>query len=136
MRIKLAATMGETYRDLKVWQSAVALAVDVYRLTKGFAREEIYGLSSQMRRSAVSIASNIAEGKGRFSQRELLQFLFRARGSLLELQTQIPIGFDLGYLDESGHKTTIALASETGRLLNGLIKAFQNNVESSEKLAI
>jgi four helix bundle protein len=135
MRIKLAATMGETYRDLKVWQSAVALAVDAYRLTKGFPREEIYGLSSQMRRSAVSIASNIAEGKGRFSQRELLQFL-RARGSLLELQTQITIGFDLGYLDESGHKTTIALASETGRLLNGLIKAFQNNVESSEKLAI
>ena len=89
-----------------------------------------------MRRSAVSIASNIAEGKGRFSQKELLQFLFHARGSLLELQTQITIAFELRYLDESGHKTITALASETGRLLNGLIKVFQNNREHSEKLAV
>jgi four helix bundle protein len=74
--------MSESYRDLKAWQSAVELALNVYRATQSFPKEEVYGLSSQMRRAAVSIASNIAEGKGRRSQKELLQFLFRARGSL------------------------------------------------------
>jgi len=128
--------VGESYRDLKAWQSAVALALNVYRVTKDFPREEVYGLSSQMRRSAVSAASNIAEGKGRFSQKELLQFLFRARGSLLELETQVEIASELCYLDESTMKGIMAKASESGRLLNGLIKVFQNNIEIGEKLAV
>jgi len=89
-----------------------------------------------MRRSAVSVASNIAEGKGRFSQKELLQFLFRARGSLLELETQIVIASELEYLDKPALGTVTESASKTGRLLNGLIKAFQNNVEIGEKLAM
>jgi four helix bundle protein len=99
--LQLHVVMGRNYRDLKAWRLAVELALTVYRATKNFLREETYGLSSQMRRSAVSIASNIAEGKGRFSQRELLQFLFRARGSLLELETQITIASGLKYWDKA-----------------------------------
>jgi four helix bundle protein len=87
----------ETYKDLKVWRRAMDLVVDVYRCTASFPKPELYGLTSQMRRSAVSVPSNIAECKGRFSRKELVQFLFRARGSLLELETQITIGQELGY---------------------------------------
>ncbi len=81
--------MRNSYRDLRTWQQAVDLAIDVYRLTKSFPREEVYGLTIQLRRAAVSVASNIAEGKGRSSDREFVQFLHHARGSLLEVETQI-----------------------------------------------
>ena len=83
--------MSSSHKDLIVWQRAMQLVVDVYRSTKSFPREETYGLISQMRRAAVSIPSNIAEGKGRYSRKELSQFLLNARGSLLELETQIEI---------------------------------------------
>ena len=74
--------MSSSHKDLIVWQRAMQLVVDVYRATKAFPREETYGLISQMRRAAVSIPSNIAEGKGRYSRKELSQFLLNARGSL------------------------------------------------------
>ncbi len=96
--------MQGTYEDMKVWRRAMDLVLEVYRSTSSFPRQEIYGLTSQMRRAAVSVPSNIAEGKGRFSRKELLQFLFHARGSLLELQTQITIGRELGFLASSGGK--------------------------------
>jgi len=83
--------MSSSHKDLIVWQRAMQLVVDVYRSTKSFPREETHGLISQMRRAAVSIPSNIAEGKGRYSRKELSQFLLNARGSLLELETQIEI---------------------------------------------
>ncbi len=79
-----------------------------------------------MRRAAVSVPSNIAEGKGRFSRKELLQFLFHARGSLLELQTQITIGRELGFLAAAEGQKLTNLASEVGRLLNGLVNRFQD----------
>jgi four helix bundle protein len=79
-----------------------------------------------MRRAAVSVPSNIAEGKGRFSRKELLQFLFHARGSLLELQTQITIGRELGFLAPAEGKKLTDLAAEVGRLLNGLVNRFQD----------
>jgi four helix bundle protein len=82
-----------------------------------------------MRRAAVSVPSNIAEGKGRFSRKELLQFLFHARGSLLELQTQITIGCELGFLGAAEGKKLADLAAEVGRLLNGLVNRFQSPVE-------
>jgi four helix bundle protein len=118
--------VSESYRDLKVWQSAVALALEIYRATKSFPADEIYVLSSQMRRAAVSIASNIAEGKGRSSRKELLQFLFRARGSMLELETQITIASELKYFNEPTGRNVAARASETARMLNGLIRAFED----------
>jgi four helix bundle protein len=119
-----------TYEDLKVWRRAMDLVVCVYRCTSSFPKQEIYGLTSQMRRSAVSVPSNIAEGKGRYSRKELLQFLFHARGSLLELRTQITIARELGFVnDVEGQKLTDH-AGEVGRLLNGLINRFQSPLES------
>jgi four helix bundle protein len=118
--------MQGTYEDLKVWRCAMALVLEIYRSTSSFPRQEVYGLTSQMRRSAVSVPSNIAEGKGRFSHKELLQFLFHARGSLLELQTQITIARELEYLSAAQGKNLTEMAAEVGRLLNGLINRFQD----------
>jgi four helix bundle protein len=81
--------MADAYRDLIAWRKATQLAVEIYRVTQKFPKDELYGLTSQMRRAAVSVASNIAEGKGRYSRKEFAQFLYRARGSLLELETQL-----------------------------------------------
>jgi four helix bundle protein len=101
------------------------LVREVYQCTARFPKQETYGLTNQMRRAAVSVPSNIAEGKGRFSRKELLQFLFHARGSLLELRTQITIAGELGFLDASDEGKLTDHASEVGRLLNGLINRFQ-----------
>ncbi len=117
--------MSGSYRDLIAWQKAKSLALDVYRCTRRFPKDEIYGLSSQMRRAAVSVPSNIAEGKGRYSRKEFLQFLYHARGSLLELQTQLSIARDLDYLDLSAFKSMESRTEELGRILNGLITRFQ-----------
>lgn len=89
--------MANTYRDLLAWQKAKALAVDVYRATEGFPKSELFGLTSQMRRAAVSVASNIAEGQGRGSKPDFAKFLCMARGSLLELETQLEISHELGF---------------------------------------
>jgi four helix bundle protein len=93
--------MVQSYRDLVAWQKAMELVTKIYRVTKKFPKEEIFGLVSQIRRSAVSIPSNIAEGKGRLSKREFRQFLGNARGSLAELETQILIAQNLNYLNEA-----------------------------------
>lgn len=114
-----------TYEDLKVWRLAMDLVLQVYRCTAMFPKQEVYGLTSQMRRAAVSIPSNIAEGKGRYSRKELLQFLFHARGSLLELRTQITIARELRFLCTSDADALVTRTSEVGRLLNGLINSFQ-----------
>jgi four helix bundle protein len=121
--------MPENYRDLIAWQKAKGLALDVYRCTRQFPKDEIYGLSSQMRRAAVSIPSNIAEGKGRHSQKEYLHFLYLARGSLLELQTQISIARDLDYIDLTAFDRLESETDELGRILNGLINRFQSSVQ-------
>src|ERR1700682_2626953 len=90
--------MSGSYRDLRVWQNAMDLVVGVYHETQKFPREELYGPTTQMRRAAVSIPSNIAEGKGRSTDRDRALFFCQARGSLLELETQILIGQRLAYL--------------------------------------
>ncbi len=101
-----------SYRDLVVWQKAIALVTDVYRCTRTFPKEEIYGLSAQLRRAAVSVPSNIAEGQGRVSTGEFRQFLGHARGSLLEVETQLEIARNLEYL--SLQDCTILLRSARG----------------------
>ena len=108
-----------------MWRRAMDLVLRVYEYTRTFPREETYGLTSQMRRCAVSVPSNIAEGKGRYSRKELVQFLFRARGSLLELRTQITIARELRLLPEVQGQELADLAGEVGRLLNGLIDRFE-----------
>jgi four helix bundle protein len=113
--------MGKSFHDLLVWQRAIELTTDVYRLTEGFPKTEIYGLTSQMRRAAVSVASNIAEGCGRGSKREFTQFLTIARGSNCELQTQLIIAANLNMAQKSRIAATEALSHEVGRMINGLM---------------
>jgi len=124
--------MSGTYEDLKAWQHAIDLVYATYDATRSFPREEIYGLTNQIRRASVSIASNIAEGKGRASDKELLQFLNRARGSLYELQTQLRIAAHEHYLDLRQSKLLKDKADEVGRVLNGLMKSFRSAVGSLE----
>jgi len=115
----------KSYRDLIVWQRAMELCAATYRATATFPEAERYGLVSQMRRAAVSIPSNIAEGHGRLTTNEYRQFLGIARGSLKELETQILIANDLGYLDKTATDACSALADEVGRMLSTLIAALQ-----------
>jgi four helix bundle protein len=103
------------------------LVEDVYRVTRGFPRDELYGLTAQIRRSAISIPSNIAEGIGRHSDREFSQFLRHARGSILELETQLLIGQRLKYVDDSAAEQLMKQTAEIGRMLNGLLKAFRED---------
>ena len=119
--------MPSSFRDLRVWQEARELTVDIYKGTARFPKHEIYGLSQQMRRAAVSVASNIAEGKGHRSDREFLHFLFHARGSLLELQTQLLIAGDLQYLPERECRELLANAEGVGKALSGLITSLDRS---------
>jgi len=111
-----------SYRDLRIWREAVDLALAIYRATAEFPKHELYGLTSQMRRAAVSISSNIAEGKGHSSDGDFGRFLFHARGSVLELQTQIVIARGLEYLTKEQAAGLTQSTDELGRGLNGLIQ--------------
>jgi four helix bundle protein len=115
--------MADAYRDLIAWRKATQLAVEIYRVTQKFPKDELYGLTSQMRRAAVSVASNIAEGKGHYSRKEFAQFLYRARGSLLELETQLFIARELQYLEPLAFRRMEDRTNELGRILNGLTKS-------------
>ncbi len=117
--------MGCSYRDLIVWQKATAMVTEIYRATRSFPREEVFGLTGQLRRSAVSVASNIAEGQGRLSKGEFRQFLGQARGSLIEMETQIVIAGNLGFLNSQAVAGLMDLSGEVSRLLHGLIKSVQ-----------
>jgi four helix bundle protein len=113
--------MTRYYMDLIGWQKAMDLVTEIYRLTKTLPKEEIFGLTSQLRRAAVSIPSNIAEGQGRISKGEFRVFLGNARGSLSELETQIMIAKNLEYITEIEATSLLEQASEVGRIINGLI---------------
>jgi four helix bundle protein len=117
----------QSFRDLLVWQRSIQLATSIYRLTGDFPREEIYGLTSQMRRAAVSIASNIAEGQGRLSAGEFKQFLGMARGSGFELQTQIEIARSLGMGTATSIDQAESLSLEVTKMINGLLKSLRQN---------
>jgi four helix bundle protein len=117
--------MSHKYKDLIVWQRAKLLATAVYRITDRFPKSELYGLTSQLRRAAVSVASNIAEGQGRLTMGEFLHFLGQSRGSLLELETQLAIAVDLRYLDASEYTKLEDQTYEVQRLLNGLIESLR-----------
>ena len=118
--------MSGSYRDIKAWQKAIELVVEIYFFTRGFPREEVYGLANQLRRAAVSVASNIAEGKGRCTHKEFLLFLHHARGSVFEVETQLTIAGRLGYITQAEVQRIGTLAGEIARMLNGLIKAIKS----------
>jgi four helix bundle protein len=113
--------MVESYRDLKVWQRAIQMTLSVYRLTVAFPKEEVFGLTTQLRRASVSVASNIAEGYGRGSTGEYKQFLGMARGSNLEVQTQLFIAAELGYGNSTLLTEADNLSNEVSRMLNSLL---------------
>lgn len=117
----------QSYQELVGWKKGIALVADVYRLTQRFPKEEMYGLTSQIRRAAVSIPSNIAEGQGRLSRGEFKQFLGHARGSVFEVESQILIARNLGYLNENDAATLLARIAELGRILNGLLKSLDRD---------
>ena len=109
------------FRDLLVWQKWMVLAKAVYLRTAEFPKQEQYGITSQMRRAAVSVPSNIAEGHGRLSDGSLRVFLGQARGSLFELETQVQLACDMKFLQANDAKELLELSSEVGRMLNGLL---------------
>ena len=109
------------YRQLKVWEKAHALALAVYRTTQIFPSEEKYGLAAQLRRASVSVVSNIAEGAGRQSDREQMRFLRIARGSVHELECQLQLSKDLGYIRSGTWSNLDGQAQEISKMINGLI---------------
>ena len=118
--------MLKNYKELKVWQKAYQLCIMIYKITKHFPREEKYGLTSQIRRSAVSVPSNIAEGYGRKTTQEYIQSLYIANGSHCELETQIMLSKDLGYIKPEEVETLQRDIEEVERMLKALIKSLQN----------
>lgn len=110
----------QSYKDLVVWQKGIALAKATYQLTIKFPGEEKFGLVSQMRRAAVSIPSNIAEGQARHTTGEFIQFISHAEGSVAELETQFILSIELGFAKAENAKTAFVLLDEIRRMLNGL----------------
>ena len=113
------------YRDLLVWQRAMDLVVEVYRLSDTFPRDERYGLVQQMRQAAVSVPSNVAEGHGRDHLGDYLHHLSIANGSLMEMETQVMIAGRMAYLSKETEDRALAQAAEVGRMLAGLVRALK-----------
>jgi four helix bundle protein len=123
----------KTYRDLQVWQKSMTLVAEIYKSSKRFPKDEVYGLTSQMRRSAISIPSNMAEGYGRNSTKEYIHFLRIATGSLYELQTQIEISMNLQYLDKGAFDKLYELSREIERMLSSLIRKLSSKPVSVKR---
>ena len=116
----------KSFTELDVWQKSRELVKLVYQLTLLFPKEEIYGLTNQLRRSVVSVPSNIAEGVGRQSDKETIHFLYISKGSLFELEAQLYLSFDLEYILEEQLKEIFEQLSTCKKLLNGFINYFKN----------
>jgi four helix bundle protein len=113
------------YRDLVLWQRAIEMAAEVHRTTLKMPRHEMFGMAAQIRRAAVSVPSNIAEGSGRRTTREFIAFLHIARGSLSELKTQLVLARAVGYLADADLSKSDLLSDEVGRLLNAVIRGLR-----------
>jgi four helix bundle protein len=114
---------SKSYRELIVWQKSMALAQRAYLITRGLPKSEAYGLLTQIRRAAVSVPSNIAEGHGRLTDLQFRHFLGNARGSLYEMETQVELAGNLGFIDKELVKELMAHGGEVARLINGLVSA-------------
>ena len=120
----------QSYRDLKVWQNSMMLVEGCYRLTQGFPKEEVYGLSSQLRRAAISIPANIAEGYGRGSRPTYLHFLKIAQGSLKELETHLLLSYRLGFVSNLLSEPLLDQCDQLGRMLGTMIRKFENEAKT------
>ena len=114
--------MNHNFKELKIWQKSIALTKDIYTITKNFPKEEMFGLTNQIRRCAVSVPSNIAEGCGRDTPKQLINFLNIAMGSLCELETQLLISKELHYIKQQNSKEILNNIDEIGKMINGLRK--------------
>lgn len=114
---------GKNHKELLVWQKAMQLVVDIYNLIRLLPKEETYGLSDQMRRAAISIPYNIAEGNARSSQKDMVHFLYIAQGSRAELETQLELCELIGYISKDRLEPVLMQTQEIGRMLSGLIKS-------------
>jgi four helix bundle protein len=112
----------QSYRDLIVWQKAVRFSVLIYSITDHFPKQEVFGLTSQLRRASISVASNIAEGQKRGTKKDFRHFLHMAYGSGAEIETQLEIGRQIGVLTEENHRKTTDLLVEIMKMLHTLIK--------------
>ena len=121
---------GKNHKELLVWQKAMQLVVDVYNLIRLLPKEETYGLSNQMRRAAISIPSNIAEGNARSSQKDMVHFLYIAQGSRAELETQLELCELIGYISKERLEPVLMQTQEIGRMLSGLIKSTLQQISS------
>ena len=121
-------TKISTYKDLIVWQKSIALVISVYSLTKKFPNDEKFGIVAQINRAIVSIPNNIAEGWGRESSKNYVQFLRIARGSLMEIETLILISKNLDYINEQDYIDLTKQIDEVGKILHGLIKSVQQKI--------
>ena len=115
------------YRKLRAFELADQLALAIYKCTKSFPKEEMFGLTSQLRRAAVSVPSNIVEGCAKSSQADYSRFLEIAYGSVCEVEYQLSLAERLGYLEENNTKEVTSLANETGRVLNGLLRSLKSD---------
>jgi four helix bundle protein len=120
--------MSGSYRDLEAWRKSIDLVFMVYQSTRLFPKEEQYGLVAQLRRAAVSVASNIAEGKGRSTDKEFVMFLHHALGSICEIETQLLITDRLGFLPKEESERLSVASSEIAKMLNGLINAVKRGI--------
>jgi four helix bundle protein len=118
--------MGESFKNLTVWQRAIELTLAIYKLTSSFPDAERYGLTNQLRRASVSVASNIAEGYGRATRGEYVQFLGNARGSISEVETQLVIAKALGFGSRHLINSSEGLCNEVGRMLRALMKSLKS----------
>lgn len=124
--------MSRSYRDLLVWQTAMDLVEDVYRASRDWPKEELYGLTNQVRRAAVSVPANVAEGQGRSNRKEFLHHLSIADGSLHEVETHLLISRRLLYIDDATLEPLLDQTARIGRLLHALIKSLRPSGSTQE----
>ena len=124
----------ETHRDLRVWQQSIDFVLSIYLMTRSLPKEELFGLASQMRRSAVSVPSNIAEGYARGTDKEKIYFLRISSGSMSELETQLTLCLKLGYISQEEYNTTSEKLVSVWKQLNALISVIEKRINSQESV--
>ena len=127
--------MAQDYRDLIVWQKSIELTICIYKMTQSFPKHELYGLTSQIRRASVSIASNIAEGRGRLNLPEFRQFLGMAQGSTYELQTQLLVAKSLDMASPDALSEAESLSNEVSKMLGSFIQKLNEDISKKELAA-
>ena len=124
----------ETHKDFRVWQQSIEMVTSIYLMTQSFPKEEIFGLTSQLRRASVSVPSNIAEGYARGTDKEKLHFLRISSGSMSEVETQLILGLNLGYIDQEKYNELSETVTSVWKQLNSLISSIKKRLTPQEQL--